>query len=220
MKNFGYGQMGPLDTASDFNVDALTIKRFLTTFRTAAVVQVISCTNSGDLAAVGFVDVQPMVNMLDGLGNAMPHGTVYNIPYFRVQGGTNAVIIDPEVGDIGLAIFADRDISAVKVNRAVSNPGSFRRADMADGLYFGGFLNAVPTQYFRFCSVGIYATDKNGNTIKMEAAGVTINGVLIDRSGNVSGIKDLTSTGTQSLGGGSQAVKLADGSSATKVKAT
>ena len=55
-------------------------------------------------------------------------------------------LIDPTQGDIGLAIFADRDISSVRANRAQANPGSYRRFDMADGVYIGGILNGMPTQ--------------------------------------------------------------------------
>jgi hypothetical protein len=72
------------------------------------------------------------------------------------------VIIDPKVGDIGLCIFADRDISSVKANVAALRggkgsvtPGSGRRFDMADGLYVGGLLNGVPTQYVQFSASGI-----------------------------------------------------------------
>jgi uncharacterized Zn-binding protein involved in type VI secretion len=58
------------------------------------------------------------------------------------------------------------------------------------------------------------------SSIVIDGTGVTINGVKIDTSGNVSAIADLTSTGNVTLSGGAQFVKLADGSNATKVKAT
>lgn len=73
----------------------------------------------------------------------------------------------------------------------------------------------------------IVATAKTKLTLKVGSSsivvdtnGVTINGVKIDTSGNITGIADMTSTGNASLGGGSKYVKLADGSNATKVKAT
>jgi hypothetical protein len=43
----------------------------------------------------------------------------------------------------------------VKATQAQANPGSGRVFDMADGLYFGGFLNGTPTQYVAFSSAGI-----------------------------------------------------------------
>src|SRR6185312_7579436 len=66
-----------------------------------------------------------------------------------------AIILDPQVGDIGIAIFADHDISSVAANKAQANPGSWRRFSMADALYVGGLLNGVPGQYVQFSSAGI-----------------------------------------------------------------
>ncbi len=118
-------------------------------------VRVISCTNAGSVAPFGFVDVQPLVNQLDGAGNPTPHGPLHNLIYFRVQGGTSAIILDPVAGDIGVALFADRDISNVIATQAQSNPGSLRRYDMSDGVYFGGTLNAAPTQFIQFAAEGV-----------------------------------------------------------------
>ena len=122
--------------------------------QTVTLVQVKAVYATG-VSPVGTVDVQPMVAQLDGQGNAYPHGTIHNIPYFRLQGGSNAVIIDPQVGDIGMCGFCSRDISSVKANKAPSNPQSLRRFDYADGLYFGGFLNGTPEQYVHFKEGGI-----------------------------------------------------------------
>ena len=104
----------------------------------------------GAVAAAGSVDVHPLVNQVDGSGVATPHGTIFGLPYIRLQGGANGIIIDPAVGDIGLAVFCDRDISSVKANKAQANPGSWRRYNPSDGIYIGGILNAVVSQYLQF----------------------------------------------------------------------
>ena len=104
----------------------------------------------GGVGAVGYVDVQPLVNQVDGFGSAIPQGRLHNIPYLRMQGGVNAIILDPQVGDIGVCVFSDRDISSVKTTKARANPGSRRRFDVADGLYLGGMLNGAPSQYIEF----------------------------------------------------------------------
>jgi phage baseplate assembly protein gpV len=127
----------------------------LAKMQTATLVRIESCTNSGGLSPVGFVDVTPLVNQLDGQGNPTPHVTIYNLPYFRLQGGANGVIIDPEKGDIGVAVFASRDISQVKATRKQGNPGSHRQYSFADGMYLGGMLNGTPTQYIQFSAAGI-----------------------------------------------------------------
>jgi Phage protein Gp138 N-terminal domain len=170
------------------------------------VVKVLSVTNSGAVAAVGFVDVMIMTNMVDADGNATPHGTIHNCPYSRLQGGANAIILDPQVGDIGWAVFADRDISSVKANKAQANPGSSRRFSASDGIYLGGILNGVPVQLIQFNTDGITVTTpqtftvnaKNINLNATEVAAITapninlngltsINGELIQGTGTAGG---------------------------------
>ena len=131
------------------------VQQALGKLQTATLVRIEKCTNSGGLSPVGFVDVTPLVNQLDGAGNPTPHVTIFNVPYFRLQGGKNAIIIDPEKGDIGVAVFASRDITKVKATKGQANPGSFRQYSFADALYLGGMLNATPTQYVQFSTAGI-----------------------------------------------------------------
>ncbi len=150
-----YGQKSSESASTEFDALSFLVNQILAGRNSATLVQIKSVTNSGGLSPVGFVDVRPMVNQLDGNNNSVPHEIVHNIPYCRLQGGTDAIILDPKVGDIGVAVFADRDISAVKASKALANPGSLRRADMSDGMYFGGMLNAVPVQYIQFTASGI-----------------------------------------------------------------
>ncbi len=138
-----------------FDSLAFIIQQALSKVQTATVVRVEKCTNSGGLEPVGFVDVTPLVNQVDNEGNAVPHVTIFGMPYCRIQGGANAVIIDPEPGDTGIAVFASRDISKVKATKDQANPGSFRQFNFADGMYIGGLLNAEPSQYIQFNAAGI-----------------------------------------------------------------
>ena len=155
------GRSGQADldaVASEFGALSFLINQTMNGRNFAQLVKIMAVVNKGELTPAGFVDVMPLVNQLDGQDSAVPHGVIYNLPYFRVQGGANAIIIDPQVGDIGLAVFADRDISAVKASKAQANPGSMRRGSYADGLYLGGFLNAAPAQVVRFAADGIHIT--------------------------------------------------------------
>ena len=149
------GQADASARAGDFNQSAFMISQALSRVETNALVKVVAVTSSGQVAPAGYVDVQPLVNQVDGAGTAVPHGTIHGLPYFRLQGGTNAIIMDPVVGDIGMAGFCSRDISSVKANKAQANPGSRRRHDPADGIYFGGVLNGTATQYVQFSTAGI-----------------------------------------------------------------
>ena len=171
----GYAQ--PNSHSSDLNAIAFVFQMLMGKVRTAMMVKVVSVTNAGGLEPVGYVDVQPMVNQTDGAMNAVPHGVVPGLPYFRLQGGANAVIMDPEVGDTGVAVFADRDISTVKATKATANPGSKRRFDMADGLYIGGFLNGAPTQVIQFTNAGINITSPTA--VNVTAPAIVLTGAIV-----------------------------------------
>lgn len=166
---------------NSYNAQQFAIWQLMGQMSVATLVKVTKVSNTpGQLAKVGTLSAQPCVNQVDGYGNATPHGTVHNLSYFRYTGGKNAVIIDPEVGDIGVAVFCDRDISSVKTNQDVANPGSRRRNDMADGIFFGIPVSAkgkeTPEQYVRFTADGIEIKDKNNHKIEFKSDGVHING--------------------------------------------
>lgn len=163
--NGNFGQRALATDASTWNQIQFAIQQLLMQVQTLTLVQVVSVTNAGGLSPVGRVAVQPLVNQMTGDNVAVPHGVINDVPYVRLQGGANAVIIDPVAGDIGICGFASRDISSVKATRAQANPGSFRAFDFADGLYLGGVLNAVPTQVVRFHAGGIDITSPGVVTI-------------------------------------------------------
>lgn len=98
----GANKVLPLEAgSSDFNAISFLVRQVLSVTRTTTLVQVVECTNDGGLSPVGYVDVKVLVHRLDGAGNTVDAGVIHNVPYMRVQGGANAVIIDPQVGDIG-----------------------------------------------------------------------------------------------------------------------
>lgn len=99
---------------------------------------------------VGFVTVQPLVQEVSTNGVVLAQTPIYNVPYLRYQGGSSAVILDPAVGDIGLAIFAEHDVTSVKQTQAQGPAATQRTHSTADALYIGGVLNPDPTQYVQF----------------------------------------------------------------------
>lgn len=211
----GYkGTQDPASSTSDFNAHSFLIRQILNQISTATLVQVKAVTNNGGISPVGFVDVLPLVNQLDGYNNAVPHGVVHNVPYFRLQVGGNAVIIDPQVGDIGICVFADRDISSVKANKAQANPGSKRRFDMADALYIGGVLNGTPTQYVAFAAGGITVSSPtkvtiSAPTVEVDAPSIILNGSLQQGQGSNGGNATIggTLTATVDVVGGGKSLK-------------
>ena len=167
MSQDGYqGVRDPADTAGPFNPQAFLVRQIVGENSHADLVEVMSCTNNGGVSPVGFVDIRPLTNQVDASGNSIEHGVIHNVPYYRIQGGSNATIMDPQKGDIGVAVFADRDISRVKSTKAQADPGSRRRFDMADALYLGGMLNGTPTQYIQFSASGINVVSPNAVSVQ------------------------------------------------------
>ena len=178
------GQLKAQSTWGEFNNLTFMVQQALGKMQTATLVRIESCTNSGGLSPVGYVDVTPMVNQLDGQGNPTPHVTVYNLPYFRLQGGDNGIIIDPEPGDNGVAVFASRDISQVKSTKKQGNPGSHRQYSFADGMYLGGMLNGTPTQYIQFSTAGIRI--HSPTQVKIDAPDVLIEAQTVEINASTS----------------------------------
>lgn len=194
-------------STNNFNVLQFLIEQQLEQVSTATLVSIVKAPydasgnpiTPGTAGPIGYVDVQPLVNQLDGRGNATEHGVVHRLCYFRYQGGHGAFISDPAVGDVGKCVFADRDTSAVRATGGkISNPGSRRKFDRADGTFFGNTIAGSPSQYFAWTDTGFKIHDKNsnevvgsssglsitdafGNSIVTSSAGVTINGLLIAR---------------------------------------
>ena len=165
----------------EFNRITFMVQQALAKMQTATLVRVEACTNAGELSPVGTVDVTPLVNQLDGQGNPTPHVTIHNVPYLRLQGGANGIIMDPQKGDIGVCVFASRDISKIKATKKQGNPGSFRQYSFSDGMYLGGMLNGTPTQYVKFGAAGIkihspFSVVLDAPYIQLNAATVEING--------------------------------------------
>jgi hypothetical protein len=188
-----FGQQGPSTNANKYNALIFAIQQQLLKVQTNIPVQVVSCTNSGAVASVGFVDVKVLTNQMTGNRTSIPHGTIFNIPYMRLQGGGNAVIMDPVAGDLGIMSVASRDISAVKSARGFANPGSYRVFNWSDGMYIPGILNAAPSQYLQFSSGGILLLSPTA--ITLQAPSITLDGnTEVEGTEHVTGAVQLDST--------------------------
>lgn len=136
---------------------------------TAIPVKVVGVDTGGENSSTGYVDVLPLVTFVSGDDKAVQPVNLYHLPYSRIQGGKAALIIDPIVGDKGLAIFAQSDCSTVTAETTEpQQPGSKRKHSQSDGFYVGGFLNQAPTCFLQL---------KQDNTAVLTATGgITING--------------------------------------------
>ena len=114
----------------------------------------------------GYVDVLPLVTQIDGNGEAVPPTKLYHLPFMRYHGGVCAVKLDPVAGDIGLAVFAQKDCSnVVKGTTKPQQPASYRENSMANGFYIGGFLNNEPTCFIELKQNGSIEITAQNNVI-------------------------------------------------------
>lgn len=168
---------------TDFNQLSFMIRTMIGEVNTCLPV-VVKEVMAGN-GSVGYVKAKPLVNNMDAQGNAVDVPIIPSLPYFRLQGGKVAVITDPIVGDIGIAIFAQKDTSNVVAG--TSEPvqaGTFRKFSMSDGWYIGGFLNQNPETFLQL--------NQDGTAVLTANSGVTINGNVtvngtITSTGDISG---------------------------------
>lgn len=137
---------------SDAESASYIFKRLLSGAFFIELVQVIAVR--GDMPSL-VVDVMPLVARTDQNGAIIGNSPVFNIPVFRLQRGTSAIIMNPVVNDIGMMAVCDRDTSIARANLKQSAPGTKRNHSKSDGLYLGGFLNPQPTEYVEFKGSGI-----------------------------------------------------------------
>ena len=181
------GQKKPNTAGSEYNALQFMMQQAMNNISTAIPVQVQAVNGL-------FVDVLPLVSSVDGYGQAVEPTTLFHLPVFRYHAGVAAIILDPVVGDKGLAVFAQADSSNVQTGtNTPQQPGSFRKHSMSDGFYIGGFHNAAPSVYIEI---------KQDGTIQIVApTSVTVTSPKVDFSGNVSMSGSVNVTGDCTIGG-------------------
>jgi hypothetical protein len=193
--NYYLGAQDAGSSATDESLIEFIVKRIMNRRTHVEIVQVQGVSNTpGQVAKTGTVNVLPLTNQLDGYGNARKHTTVNGISYFRHGGGSNAILLDPQVGDVGIMVVADKDTSVVRSTGAQANPGSRSRSNRADGIYIGLCVAGSPNQYIAFTANGITIADKNGNVLTTNGSGpltitapngMVVNGATITAAGDV-----------------------------------
>ena len=166
--------------------DKFIIQQLISNVHTMIPVEVVSVSvPTGTLAPIGRCSVRPLVQQVDGNNNVYGRGQIINVPYLRVQGGKNAVVLDPVVGDVGLCGFCERDISMVKRTGAEAAPNTRRQYSLNDAVYMFTMMSGTPEQYVHFKDSGIDIKSTgdiniNGLVIKPNGQLVLANGVVVD----------------------------------------
>lgn len=140
-REFGFMQFsnGATDVnAMDFMARMIAKKSVMV----AKIVKVVAVN-----VAVRTVDVSPMVDQVTPEGASIPHGVIHEVPYGYEQAGNCAMQIDPVAGDIGVAVFEDRDITRVKRTWKNATPQTLRAHNFGDALYVRTLMAASSPEH-------------------------------------------------------------------------
>ena len=173
---------------------------------TSLPVVVTAVERKGEEAGAGYVTVKPLLQHRNNSGDGLEVTTIPKLPYFRLQHGKAAIICDPKVGDIGLAVVAKHDISNINGSTTPKVPATYRKFDPSDSFYIGGFWGKAPEVFIHLEDEGtikIKAPTKitiespecevNASTsFTVNSAQINLNGPI---SGGGSGGADATFTG-------------------------
>lgn len=161
---------------------------------TSLPVVVTAVERKGEEAGAGYVTVKPLLQPRNNSGDGLEVTTIPKLPYFRLQHGKAAIICDPKVGDIGLAVVAKQDISNINGSTTPKVPATYRKFDPSDSFYIGGFWGKAPEVFIHLEdeeTIKIKAPTK----ISMEApecevnasTSFTVNSSQINLNGPISG---------------------------------
>lgn len=166
--------------ASEFNALSFMMEQMIKGMvNTAIPVRVDSCTKPGVGGAAGYVSATPLVMQRGADGKSLQPVSLPQLPYIRLSASTAAIVIDPQPGDVGFAVFAQQDISNLKAGS--SDPvqaGSFRTFDMSDGVFIPAILGVTPTTFVHLDPETGEITIKAPTKITIEAPTIELKGSL------------------------------------------
>ena len=198
--------------ASEYNAISFLVEQMIKGMvNTAIPVRVDSCTKPGVGGAAGYVSATPLVKQRGADGKSLDTVSIPQLPFFRLQCGSAAIVVDPQPGDVGLAVFCQQDTSNLKAgeNEPVQ-AGSFRAFDMSDGVFFPGILGQTPTTYVHLDPEKGEVTIKAPTKITIDAPQIELKGAVcmggagssdtITLDGSIKTNGDISTTGTVTAG--------------------
>lgn len=210
---------GEFTGSSEYNVLDFVIRSIVCGLvNTAIPVRVDKVERPAEGGGAGYLSATPLIKMRSAKGDALDVVSIPKLRWFRLQHGTAAIIVDPKPGDIGLAVFAQQDVSALNGGSEPIQPGSFRCYSVSDGFYFGGFWGQKPTTFIRIEDNGqvtvtapqsvvvnsIDVTVNASGSTKIDSPSVTITGdTTIEKTLTVREL--ISGTGGMTVSGGSGA---------------
>lgn len=166
--------------ASEYNAISFMVENMIKGMvNTAIPVRVDSCTKPGPGGAAGYVSATPLVMQRGADGKSLQPVSLPQLPFYRVQAGTAAVVLDPQPGDVGLAVFSQQDASNIEAGKTDPvQAGSFRAFDMSDGFFVSCHYGKTPDVYVEL--------EQNKGVTLQTGQGDPICQIYLDKEGNIS----------------------------------
>ena len=120
------------------------------------------------------VDIELAIQSLDlSTNKALPPVKVFDVPILQFQSGKFGLELIPSVGDFGIVIFSDSDISKFTDKGNTAPIGSLRKFDYSDCFYLGACLHKEPlTTTINLTEDGIMIKSDQKIVIKAGADGL------------------------------------------------
>lgn len=167
--NTVFSQRKPNTTVSDYNSLNFAIWQQIAQINTMELAIVVA-VNPGNT-----LDVRPLLNGLNADNKAIEQSIIYSIPYLCLQAGANAIKLIPQVGDMGLIGYCQRDISGVISSKGQANPQSNRKFSNSDAVYITSVASLAP-QPIRYLEINDSAITINGDVpLNVTATQATVN---------------------------------------------
>ena len=193
------GSLNPEIEEDSFNATTYLIEVLMNQINSIDLVRVTGINDDGT------INVIPIVQEVTAGGEPVPVVEISHIRYIRWQAGTNAVIMTPEIGDVGLFCICKKDIS----NAENGQIASYRRWNLQDGIYLGGIfnLNVQPATKIEI-NTDITITGTNVNIVA-ETANIKANAINLGDGATqgVARIGDSVDLSTGKIVSGSSVVK-------------
>lgn len=154
------------------------------------------------------VDFLPLVTRTTNTGAPIPNAQVYGASVWRLQRGSSAIIMDPVAGDIGIALYCDKDSDNARRDRISGAPNTTRCHSRIDALYLGGLLNQQPDQFIEFADSAINITSPNPVNVTCSKAAIIAPGGVTVESPNSHFTGNITADGNITDNAGSQSSSL------------
>ena len=194
-------------SSTPFNSNHQQVQKNIQEINTVFLAKIVAVKSSG-VNGSKTVTAQPLICQIDANGNKLTAPNLVEIPHYRIQAGTGALILDPVVGDIGVFVCAKRDISQIKNGTSDPQvPASFRSFNLADSIMIATIHTGTPTTYIHVNPATQTIEIKAPTSLTVNTPQATITATQTTINGNTTINGDLavnggmTSTGDLNCGG-------------------